>query len=445
MLLGGQRGGEPAVGDPDHGDRLGAFGDEPGQPVGDRAVAPEISRRAPGGDRAHPGPDHLHPRRQLGHRRDHRLERPRVPGRVGRQHHQPGAAGLGLPAAQAAADALGPGGRRGGDDAVGEHHRGRDVLGALRVDAGRGHRAAYRPVRAADHDRTHGHGSASPRWPGRRLRRWRGRCLGWRLGQRGRRPQPGQDIRRDGGTRARGRGWCCRGTTPDRGRPPSRHGGTSRAGSRAVRGRRGSARSRRRRGVGSAAGWGGRARVDGGIRAPAGRRSGAGSAGDVLPQRRDRRGRDDLLRLTRPAGRGGPAARCSQRRHPGGSGGPGGPGGSGGLVSPGGPGGPGRPVSPGGPGGPGRPVSLGGPGHFTAIRRGPEDRRATGRRPAGGCRDLGDRDGGDPHLVGRCGLGGEGAQRWGNRGEVGRCGLGGEGAGWGNGGGRPLGLGGEGA
>ena len=154
-LVGHQPRGAGAVGDP-HAD-----GDRPGDVelhldrpphcgqhlVGQRPVTAVVARRPPGGHQAPTGLDDLQAGGQVLQRGEHRLEGPDVARLVAVVQLHRGTPGLGLAAAEAGHDPLGPRRRAGGDHPVGGHHRHRPVRG--RAD---GH---HRPVGAAHRQGPH--------------------------------------------------------------------------------------------------------------------------------------------------------------------------------------------------------------------------------------------------------------------------------------------------
>src|SRR5215216_5301572 len=184
LVAGGQAGGEGAVGDPDPAAipaQRGTTPAVPRTPPTQRGTTPAVPRTPPaldggvdggghgdgqgrlaavvaGGAAGREGalarPEDLDPGGELLDRHQHRLEGAGVAGRVVGQQLQLRAAPLGLAPAQAGPDALGPGGRRAGDDAVGVDDGGQ----AVRRRPG-GH---HRPVRAPDHQHAGHRGSPHP-------------------------------------------------------------------------------------------------------------------------------------------------------------------------------------------------------------------------------------------------------------------------------------------
>ena len=146
---GGDGGGEAAVGDadPDVGGRLGANGldDLLGQPF----VTAEVARRAAGAEAQPPWLDDLEARGEPPDGAHDGLERPGVAVGVVVEQHDVGTALLRLAPALADHHAVGSGGRRTGDDAVGVQHDGRHFDGHAGGDD--------RPVRAphGDHPLAH--------------------------------------------------------------------------------------------------------------------------------------------------------------------------------------------------------------------------------------------------------------------------------------------------
>ena len=156
---GGEHRGEQPLGDPGLALHPGAAGHLVHEPLRGRQLAAEVARRALDGQRQQPRPDHLDARRQLLDGRDDRLEQPGVAVGVAGQHHELGAPGLGLAAAQAAPDPGGP-----GDGGAGEHPvRDDDRGGPLRGDVRGPRRRGDRPVRRPEREHPHGPGHPASR------------------------------------------------------------------------------------------------------------------------------------------------------------------------------------------------------------------------------------------------------------------------------------------
>jgi hypothetical protein len=151
----GQPGGEDPVGDAHLAlDRTG-LRDVFHDPLGGPLFPAEIPDRPPRTERAGSRPHHLDPGDDLFHRRDHLLERPRVPTRIVLDDRHLGTAALRLALAQPPAHALGPGRLGARDHPVGVEHRD----GRLRRDALDDLGGDHRPVGAPDEEcarRTHG-------------------------------------------------------------------------------------------------------------------------------------------------------------------------------------------------------------------------------------------------------------------------------------------------
>src|SRR5512132_3683443 len=156
LVAGGQAGGEGAVGDPDPAAAAALDGgvDGGGHRDGQGRLAAVVAGGAAGREGALARLEDLDPGGEPLDRHQHRLEGAGVPGRVVVEQLQLRAAPLGLAPAQAGPDALGPGGRRAGDDAVGVD----DSCQAVRRRPG-GH---HRPVRAPDHQHAGHRGSPHP-------------------------------------------------------------------------------------------------------------------------------------------------------------------------------------------------------------------------------------------------------------------------------------------
>ena len=136
--------GERAVGDPEPG-LVTDLGDHAGEHVDQRLLATEVPGRARCLHHGQPRSQDLDARRELLDGRHHRLERARVPSRIGGDDDEVGDARLRLAPTLPPADSLGPGRHRGGDHMVGRDHDRRLDGG----DPGRHHR----PVRAPERQR----------------------------------------------------------------------------------------------------------------------------------------------------------------------------------------------------------------------------------------------------------------------------------------------------